>query len=151
MRTLYDFSPLNRSTVGFDRMMDMLANSTQPEQVDNYPPYNIERLNEDSYRIILAVAGFTSDDLVIVAHENQLIVTGRRADDDGVQYLHRGLAARAFERRFNLADFISVKGAKLANGLLSIDLVREVPEAVKPRTINIGTGQAPHAVETRLA
>lgn len=99
MRTLYDFSPLNRSTVGFDRMMDMLANSTQPEQVDNYPPYNIERLNEDSYRIILAVAGFTSDDLVIVAQENQLIMTGCRADDDGVQYLHRGLAASAFERR----------------------------------------------------
>jgi molecular chaperone IbpA len=148
---MYDFAPLVRSTIGFDRMVDLLQHAAELEPADNYPPYNIEKLGEDSYRITMAVAGFTQDDLSIVAQENRLVVTGRKQDDSGVQYLHRGLAARAFERQFDLADFIKVKGAALANGLLSIDLVREVPEAMKPRTIKIGSGSTPQSIETKVA
>lgn len=147
----YDFAPLTRSTIGFDRMMDLLQSSAQLDAVDNYPPYNIEKLGDDSYRITMAVAGFARDDLNIVAQANQLVVSGRKAEDEGVEYLHRGFAARGFERRFNLADFIKVKGASLANGLLSIDLAREVPEALKPRTIQIGAASAPQAIDDRAA
>lgn len=147
----YDFAPLTRSTIGFDRMMDLLQSSAQLDPVDNYPPYNIEKLGDDSYRITMAVAGFGLDDLNIVAQANQLVVSGRKTEDESVEYLHRGLAARGFERRFNLADFIKVKGASLSNGLLSIDLAREVPEALKPRTIKIGATDAPQAIDDRAA
>jgi molecular chaperone IbpA len=143
----YDFTPYRRSTVGFDRLFDFLESANRAEQ-DNYPPFDIERLGDDSYRITLAVAGFKREEIEIVAHQNVLTITGRRAEDrnrDG-NYLHMGIATRAFERRFELADFVRVTGADLADGLLRIDLAREVPEAMKPRRIDIG-GAAPATIE----
>ncbi|MEO8559165.1 MAG: Hsp20 family protein [Rhodospirillales bacterium] len=134
----FDFSPLFRSTVGFDRVTSLLDAVTREEN-SGYPPYNIEKTAEDSYRIVLAVAGFGDGDLDIVQHQNTLTVTGKQAEPNGdKQFLYRGIAGRAFERRFELADYIKVAGAKLANGLLSIELAREVPEEKKPRQIKIG-------------
>ena len=138
-----DFSPYRRSTVGFDRLFDYLENASRAEQ-DNYPPFDIEKLSDDSYRITLAVAGFKRDDIDITAQQNMLVITGRRGDSrnrDG-NFLHVGIATRAFERRFELADFVRVTSAELRDGLLSIELVREIPEAMKPRRIDIGTGEA---------
>ncbi len=138
----YDFSPLFRYSVGFDRMQRLLnAASAHPERAAGYPPYNIESLNEDAYRITMAVAGFSEDDLDITVKENSLTVTGSPGGGgEEVAYLHRGIAGRAFERRFDLADHVKVVGANLENGLLFIDLEREVPEALKPRKINIKPG-----------
>jgi molecular chaperone IbpA len=141
MRTLdLDLSPLFRSAVGFDHMMRMLDEAARYNQVsEGYPPYNIESTGEDSYRITLAVAGFAEDELTIVDHQGTLTVSGsKKKADDNARYLHHGIAARAFERRFSLADHVKVTGASLESGLLQIDLVREVPEAMKPRTIKIG-------------
>ena len=138
-----DFSPYRRSTVGFDRLFDYLENVSRAEQ-DNYPPFDIEKLSDDSYRITLAVAGFRREDIDITAQQNMLIITGRRAENrnrDG-NFLHVGIATRAFERRFELADFVRVTSAELRDGLLSIELVREIPEAMKPRRIDISTGDA---------
>lgn len=140
-----DFSPLYRSTVGFDRMFTMLDSMSQPENGQTYPPYNIERRADDTYRITMAVAGFTEDELSIEAHRNVLTVKGDKSDaeteGEGRQFLHRGIAGRAFERRFQLADHVEVVSAELKNGLLDIDLKREVPEEMKPRRISIsGTG-----------
>lgn len=136
----FDFSPLFRSTVGFDRVTSLLDAVTREENT-GYPPYNIEKTAEDAYRIVLAVAGFGDADLDIVQHQNTLTVTGKQAEPNGdKQFLYRGIAGRAFERRFELADYIKVAGAKLENGLLSIELVREVPEEKKPRQIKIGAG-----------
>ncbi len=136
----FDFSPLFRSTVGFDRVTSLLDAVTREEN-SGYPPYNIEKTAEDAYRIVLAVAGFGDADLDIVQHQNTLTVTGKQVEQNGEkQFLYRGIAGRAFERRFELADYIKVAGAKLANGLLSIELVREVPEEKKPRQIKIGEG-----------
>ena len=119
MRTNFDFAPFRRSTVGFDRLFDMLEGTARLDSVDGFPPYDIERESEDSYRITLAVAGFRPDEIEIVAHNNQLTVTGRKADDkEAGQYLHRGIATRAFERRFQLADFVQVRDASFDNGLL---------------------------------
>ena len=136
----FDFTPFVRSTVGFDRVFNLLEDNLQLEQVNNYPPYNIEKTGSDSYRIEVAVAGFGPDELTITAQPNLLLVVGDKQQSEKGQYLHQGIAARAFERRFNLADHIKVTGAKLENGLLSVDLVREIPEAMKPRTIQIETG-----------
>jgi molecular chaperone IbpA len=139
MRT-YDFSPLYRSAVGFDRLARQLETAARTSQDNGWPPYNIETLGENAYRIEIAVAGFTPDELNIEAKENQLTVTGKKAANDAAEqktYLHRGLAERDFERRFQLADYVVVKGANLANGLLSIELQRELPEALKPRRIDI--------------
>ncbi|MAA98856.1 MAG: heat-shock protein [Stappia sp.] len=134
-----DFSPLYRSTVGFDRLFSMLDNSAQ--DTPSYPPYNIERTGENTYRITMAVAGFGEKDLSIEAKEHALTVKGERGNETETgEVLYRGIAARAFERRFQLADFVEVKGASLENGLLHIDLSREIPEAMKPRKIEIGTG-----------
>ncbi len=136
----FDFSPLFRSTVGFDRLSRMLETGMLNEQESSYPPYNIVKLSEDQYRITMAVAGFAEDELDITAKENQLLVQGKakeRDDQQGVTYLHRGIAARTFERRFQLADHIKVSGAALENGLLTITLVREIPEDMKPRKIQI--------------
>ena len=145
MRT-YDFSPLYRSAVGFDRLARQLESAARSSQENGWPPYNIETTGENAYRIEIAVAGFTPDELNIEAKENQLTVTGKKAanDDTAPQktYLHRGLAERDFERRFQLADYVVVKGADLSNGLLTIDLQRELPEALKPRRIEIATGKA---------
>lgn len=138
--TNFDFSPLFRSTVGFDRLSRMLETGMLNDQAA-YPPYNIVKLNDDEYRITMAVAGFGDNDIEIVSQENQLTVqgriTGKETAADGVTYLHRGIAERAFERRFQLADHIKVTSADLSNGLLTIGLVREVPEAMKPRKIEI--------------
>jgi molecular chaperone IbpA len=139
----FDFSPLFRSTIGFDRLARMVDSATRVEggSAVSYPPYNIETTGDDSYRLTMAVAGFAQDELDITVHENTLFVTGRaqQADESG-RYLHRGIARRAFERRFSLADHIKVVGASLVNGMLHVDLVHEVPEAAKPRKVQIGTG-----------
>lgn len=138
-----DFSPLYRSTVGFDRMFSMLDSLTGGDNgASSYPPYNIERTGEDAYRITMAVAGFADADLTIEAKENVLSVKGEKTEDaESGEMLYRGIASRAFERRFQLADHVEVKGANLENGLLHIDLKREIPEAMKPRTIPIGAGK----------
>ena len=144
MRT-YDLSPLYRSAVGFDRLANLLENAARSSQDSGYPPYNIETLGENAYRIEIAVAGFTPDELNIEVKENLLTVTGcKSANDDVVPqktYLHRGLAERDFERRFQLADYVVVTDANLVNGLLTITLKRELPEALKPRRVEIGVGQ----------
>ena len=141
MRTNFDFTPFRRSTVGFDRLFDLLETGQRPETADSYPPFDIVRNDEDNYRITLAVAGFRPDEIEIVAQQNQLTVTGHKAEDkEPGAYLHRGIAARPFERRFQLADFIEAGNARFENGLLSIELKRVVPEAMKPRKIEIGGG-----------
>jgi len=133
-----DFTPYRRTTVGFDRLFDLLENNARANQGDNYPPFNIERRGDDQYRITLAVAGFKSEDIDITAQQNLLIVTGRKGEEQETgEFLYVGIAQRGFERRFELADFVLVKDAKLADGLLSIDLQREVPEAMKPKKIAI--------------
>ncbi len=138
--TTFDFSPLYRTSVGFDRLASLMSSATRQDQGNSYPPYNISITSEDHYRITMAVAGFSDDDIAITSEQNRLVVTGKSADESGKQgeYLHRGIANRAFERRFNLADHVNVMGASLENGLLHIDLEREIPEAMKPRTIKIG-------------
>jgi molecular chaperone IbpA len=141
MRTI-DFSPLYRSAVGFDRLADLLEAATRSEAPSGYPPYNIETVGENAYRIEIAVAGFKPEELNIEAKENTLTVQGRKAaNDDNRHFLHRGLAERNFERRFQLADYVVVTGADLADGLLSISLERQLPEALKPRRIEIATGK----------
>jgi molecular chaperone IbpA len=147
----FDFSPLYRSTVGFDRLFNLLDASSRVEQLNNWPPYNIERLGEDQYRITMAVAGFSPEELTVTAQANALIVTGqKKGSEDGAQYLHRGIATRAFKQSFDLADHVMVTGANLDNGLLTIDLKREVPEALKPRRIEISAasqGDQPKTIE----
>ena len=135
----FDFTPLYRSTVGFDRLANILDQVMSADVSQNsYPPYNIEKTGENAYRITIAVAGFAEDELNIEAREGQLIVTGRKAEtEEKGSYLHRGIAARAFERRFQLADHVRAVEARTENGLLHVDLVREVPEALKPRRIEI--------------
>ncbi|MEL6922129.1 MAG: Hsp20 family protein [Pseudomonadota bacterium] len=136
-----DYTPLYRSTVGFDRLFNMLDTLAQPENGQTYPPYNIERTDENAYRITMAVAGFADEDISIEARANQLTVAGAKPEDADTEtkreFLHRGIASRAFERRFQLADYVEVRSATLENGLLHIDLVRELPEAMKPRKIAI--------------
>jgi len=144
MRTI-DLTPLYRSVVGFDRLADLL-DSASTEAASGYPPYNIERTAENAYRIEIAVAGFKAEDLNIEVKENLLTVQGRKAaNDEAKRYLHRGLAERNFERRFQLADYVVVEDAQLANGLLAISLKRELPEALKPRRVEIGTATPPSA------
>ncbi len=142
----YDLTPLLRATVGFDRMFNMLDTATRlNESAPSYPPYNIEKIGEDTYRIVMAVAGLGEADIEVTAKENSLVVTDKKDKAPETQaqaadrYLHRGIATRAFERRFDLADHIRVTGARLENGLLHIELVRELPEAMKPRRIAIET------------
>ncbi|MGB5485636.1 Hsp20 family protein [Parasphingorhabdus sp.] len=135
----FDFTPYRRSTVGFDRLFDLLENNARAQQSENYPPFNIERSGEDHYRITLAVAGFKDEEIEITAQQNLLLVTGNKNADEneGKQFLHMGIANRSFERRFELADFVRVDNAALADGLLAIDLVREIPEAMRPQKITI--------------
>jgi len=142
MPSAFDFAPFRRSTVGFDRLFELLENSASGQSQDNYPPFDLVKLGDNQFRISLAVAGFTRDEIDITAHQNQLIVSGQKREDDGATYIHRGIANRSFERRFGLADHISVTGADLRDGLLSIELTREIPEAMKPRKIGIGSGEA---------
>jgi len=145
MRSAFDFAPFRRSTVGFDRLFDMLENSTLGQAQENYPPFDLIKLGDNDYRIELAVAGFKPDEIDITAQQNVLLVTGRKKEEDeqgnssgANNYVYRGIATRSFERRFALADHIQVRGADLKDGLLSIELKREIPEAMKPRKINIG-------------
>lgn len=138
----FDLSPFRRSTVGFDQLFDLLERGSTAQTNEGYPPFDIEHESDDSYRITLAVAGFKSDDIEITAQQNQLIVTGRRAENDDGHYIHRGIASRSFERRFALGDFVKVRSADLNDGLLTIQLVREIPEEMKPHKIRIGTSTA---------
>ena len=150
MRTL-DFSPLYRSVVGFDRLADLLETAAS-DAATGYPPYNIERTDENAYRVEIAVAGFRPEELSIEVKENLLTVTGRKAaNDEPRRFLHRGLAERNFERKFQLADYVVVSEANLADGLLSIALKRELPEALKPRRIEIGVGQPASLIEGEKA
>ncbi len=138
----YDLTPLYRTTVGFDRMFDLI-DSLGKSEATGYPPYNIERVDEDRYRITLAVAGFADRDIDIELHENSLKIVGSRSENDEARtYLHQGIAGRSFERRFQLADHVRIDGASLANGLLNIELRREIPEAMKPRKIEISPSGA---------
>ena len=145
MRSAFDFAPYRRSTVGFDRLFDMLENSSLGQgQQENYPPFDLIKEGDNEYRIQLAVAGFKPDEVDITAQQNVLIVSGRKSDETeekGSDFIYRGIANRSFERRFALADHIQVKGADMKDGLLSIELVREIPEAMKPKKINIGGSQ----------
>ena len=150
----YDLTPFYRSTVGFDRLFNLLDQSTG-DAAPGYPPYNIERTGENEYRISVAVSGFAQNELSIVAKENTLTIKGEKAANENgskAEVLYRGIAARAFERAFQLADFVQVKNASLENGLLHVDLVREIPEAKKPRSIPINSGaQAPQVVDASVA
>lgn len=153
--TTFDFSPLFRSTIGFDRLARLVDSATR---VDGgavaYPPYNIEKTGDDSYRLTMAVAGFSESELDVTVHEGTMIVTGKAQEkDEENRFLHRGIARRAFERRFSLADYIKVSGASLENGLLHVDLVREVPDAAKPRQIKIGssTASGPRVIDQKAA
>jgi len=139
----YDFTPLSRSFIGFDRMAGLIDNAAKLNRTGSYPPYNIAQISDDEYLIELAVAGFDDADFSIETHENVLMIVGTKAANEnlsepGVEYLHRGIAERGFERRFQLADHVTVTGADLVNGMLRIELRRELPEAMKPRTISIG-------------
>ena len=140
MRT-FDFAPLWRSTIGFDRLFD-LVNEAQRLEIETYPPYDVLRTGEDSYRINLAVAGFAPEDITITAQQNKLTITGRKTGDasGGTDLLYQGISARPFERKFSLDDYVEVQGASFENGLLQVDLVRRIPEAMKPRTIAIRAG-----------
>ena len=146
----FDFTPYRRSTVGFDRLFDLLENQVRNNVGgDNYPPFNIERRGEDSYRITLAVAGFRAEDLDITAQQNLLVIQGKKRDEEtSGDMLHVGIANRGFERKFELADYVRVDNADLADGLLVIDLVREVPEAMKPKKVQIGAQPTLKAVES---
>lgn len=151
-----DFSPLYRSTVGFDRLFTMLDGLGQPEQAQAYPPYNIERTGENTYRITMAVAGFDETEISIEAHAHVLTVKGEKSEGETAEqteFLYRGIAKRAFERRFQLADYVEVQSASLKNGLLHIDLLRNIPEAMKPRRIAIAAdpANAPKAIEAQVA
>ena len=151
--TRFDFTPLFRSSVGFDRLTRMLDAATRQEDGSySYPPYNIETTGENAYRLTMAVAGFAADDLDITVKENALLISGKsKKDEESREYLYRGIARRAFERRFQLADHIKVAGASLDNGLLHVDLVREIPEEMKPRKIEIGAGSGPKVIDQRAA
>ena len=141
MRTNLNFSPLFRSTVGFDRVFDLLENASRAPSFESWPPYDIVRTSEDSYRITMAVPGFSESELNITHQPNLLIVAGNKPDDEG-EYLHRGLTGTSFERRFELADHVKVANANLQHGLLTITLVREVPEEMKPRKISIKASES---------
>ncbi|MDO8838100.1 MAG: Hsp20 family protein [Parvibaculum sp.] len=148
----YDFSPLYRSTVGFDQLQSLLDSVTREASQPSYPPYNIERTGEHEYRISMAVAGFAESDLSIEVKQNVLTIAGQRAEPEQASYLYQGIAGRSFERRFQLADHVEVKGAHLENGLLHVDLVRRVPEELKPRRIEISSAPASRkTIEGNLA
>jgi molecular chaperone IbpA len=146
MRTSFDFSPFRQSSVGFDRLFDMLESGSASATSDGYPPFDLEQDDENHYRITLAVAGFSQNEIEITSHQNVLLISGRKGEDNERQYIHRGIATRAFERRFALGAHVRVQSAEMRDGLLRIELVREVPEEVKPRRIEIGGASAPQQV-----
>ncbi len=142
MKPTHDLSPLFRSAIGFDRLFDLLDDAGHGETVGNWPPYDIAKTGENDYRITMAVAGFAENELNVIHQPNMLEVSGEKSDADDTHYLHRGIARRSFRRRFELADHVTVDGARLENGLLSVDLRREIPEEMKPRRIEIEDGPA---------
>jgi molecular chaperone IbpA len=146
----YDLNPLWRSTIGFDRLFDLI-DETQQKTEDNYPPYNIERFDEDRYQISLALAGFSPDEIAVTAEQNVLTVEGRKSDKYQHEYVYQGISARPFKRQFNLADYVRVKAATFNNGLLRVELVREIPEAMKPRRIAINGGAAAPQITQKAA
>lgn len=150
MRT-FDFSPLWRSTIGFDHMADMLDASLRQSAEDNYPPYNIERSGDDAYRISLAVAGFGANDIAVTAEQNSLIIEGKKPELSTREFLYHGIASRPFRRVYNLADHVKVKQASFQDGLLVVDLVREVPESIKPRRIPISVAGSSQQIEHQKA
>jgi molecular chaperone IbpA len=151
MRTNFDFTPFRRSTVGFDRLFEMLENGSSAAAAESYPPFDLEHDGQDRYRITLAVAGFGQDEIDITAQQNMLIISGRKQENDERSYVHRGIATRSFERRFALGDYVQVKGAELRDGLLRVELVREIPEEMKPRRIEIGGGSSQPQLGEQLA
>ena len=151
MSTMFDFAPLWRFGIGFDRLFDLLDQAGKFEPADNYPPYNIEKTGDNAYRITIAVAGFAPDELSITVQPNLLVVSGKKADDQGGEYLYQGIANRALERRFSLADYVQVPGAQFRDGLLIIELVRELPDEMKPRRIAIVNSDEPQAIEDKQA
>jgi len=152
MNTVFDFAPLWRSGIGFDHLTDLLGQAAKVDQTDNYPPYDIERTGEDVYRLTLALAGWKPDEITLITEPNVLVVSGQKAEPENAQYLYRGIPAVAFERHFNLADYVEVSEARLRNGLLTIELVRKVPEEKKPRRIVIGAGgNEPKTIEHQAA
>jgi molecular chaperone IbpA len=146
MRTRFDFSPFYRSSVGFDYLFELLENANRVQTIDNWPPYDIAKIGDDTYRITMAVAGFSQEELDISAQPELLVVSGQKSAEANGEYLYHGIANRSFTRRFELADYVKVTGANLANGLLTVELQREIPEAMKPRRIAIS---APRGAETR--
>ncbi|MBR0908091.1 Hsp20 family protein [Bradyrhizobium liaoningense] len=151
MRTTFDFAPLWRSTIGFDHLADLVDSTLRQANEDHYPPYNIERTSEDHYRISLAVAGFGPEDIAVTAEQNALTIEGRKPEKAAGECLYQGIAARPFRRVFNLADYVQVKEASFRDGLLIVDLVREVPEAMRPRQIRIGSNGSPSQIEQHRA
>ncbi|MCK1651474.1 Hsp20 family protein [Bradyrhizobium sp. 149] len=151
MRTTFDFAPLWRSTIGFDHLADLVDSTLRQASEDNYPPYNIERSGEDHYRITLAVAGFGVNDITVTAEQSALTIEGRKPDGAAREYLYQGIAARPFRRVFNLADYVQVKQAAFEDGLLIIDLVREIPDAMKPRRIQISGASSPQIEQKKAA
>jgi molecular chaperone IbpA len=150
----FDLTPIWRSTVGFDRLVDLIDDSLRLAGEDNYPPYNIARTGEDNYRISLALAGFKPEEITVTAEQNMLTVEGRKADKDDREYLYQGISGRPFRRQFNLADYVEVKSAVFEDGLLQVDLVRELPEAMKPRRIAVKSGPSrgePQQIEQKQA
>jgi molecular chaperone IbpA len=152
MRSAFDFTPFRRSAVGFDRLFDMLESSAAGANGENYPPFDLIKVDDNRYRIEIAVAGFRREEIEITSHQNVLIIRGQKGEDNGSNYVHRGIATRSFERRFALADHIQVTGADLSDGMLKLDLVREIPEAMKPRKIEIGgsAGQPARAAQPTI-
>ena len=153
MRSAFDFAPFRRSTIGFDRLFDLLENSTNGQGGENYPPFDLVKVGDNQYRIDLAVAGFKPEEIDITAQQNVLLVVGKKSEETeggDRNYVYRGIANRSFERRFALADHIQVTGADIRDGLLSIELKREIPEAMKPRKISIGGTESKHdAIEAK--
>lgn len=149
--TMFDLSPLTRIGIGFDRIFDLLDEVARDQAGDSYPPYDIEKTGENAYRITLAVAGFAPEELAITSHPNSLVIVGKKSGSPEGQYLHQGIGARKFERQFTLADYVKVTGAALEQGLLTIDLVHQVPEAMRPKRIEIVAGNKPRAIEGKQA
>lgn len=152
MMSTIDFSPLFRSSIGFDRIFDLLENSSRLQPIDNWPPYDIVREGEDTYRITMAVAGFKPEELSVTYEPNLLVVRGTKSEKEDTEYLHHGMATRSFERRFELADFVEISDAAVENGLLVLSMKRELPEAMKPRRIAIGntsSASEPRQIEAK--
>jgi len=151
MNTMFDLAPLRRSGIGFDHLFEMLGQAMNTENTAKYPPYDIERTGEDAYRLTLALAGWSPDEITVTAEPNLLVISGEKAESEGAQYLYRGIPSLAFEQRFSLADHVQVRDARMTDGLLVIDLMRELPEALRPRRIEIANSNEPQALEQKQA